>query len=94
MDNMIDSVRAKYEELESSHNATESEDEDSESESEPKLVKRKIVRAKRTLQTQKPVSKPKPSAKSIAENEISDGVSDEDYVVIDTKKAAEASALL
>jgi len=35
MENMIDSARAKYEELESSHNATESEDEDSEEESEP-----------------------------------------------------------
>ena len=49
MDNMIDSVRAKYEELESSHNATESEKEDSEEGSEPKFIKRKIVRAKRTL---------------------------------------------
>ena len=49
MDNMVDSVRAKYEELESSHNATESENEDSEQESAPKFIKRKIVKAKRTL---------------------------------------------
>jgi len=97
MDNMIDSVRAKYEELESSHDATESEEEDSEEESEPKIIKRKIVRAKRTLQTQpNPASKLKPSAaaKSIAENEESAGGSDEDYVMIDTKKAAAVSAKL
>ena len=97
MDNMIDSVRAKYEELESSHDATESEEEESEEESEPKIIKRKIVRAKRTLQTQpNPASKLKPSAaaKSIAEHEESAGGSDEDYVIIDTKKAASVSAKL
>ena len=49
MDNIVDSVRAKYEELESSQNATESENEDSEDGSEPKFIKRKVVRAKRTL---------------------------------------------
>lgn len=49
MDNMIDTVKAKYEELESSHNGTDSDEGDSEEESEPKFIKRKIVRAKRTL---------------------------------------------
>ena len=97
MDNMVDSVRAKYEELESSHDNTESDGEDSEEESEPKFIKRKIVRAKRTLLTQpNKASKPKPSVpdKSIAENEEGEEGSEGDYVMIDTKKAAAASAEL
>jgi hypothetical protein len=49
MDNMIDTVKAKYEKLDSSHKGTDSDEEDSEEESEPEYVKRKIVRARRTF---------------------------------------------